>query len=51
MDKRSSLNEFQLKIFSSLLIDLGKLFFAGGVITFLFPGITEKTNPISFIVG
>lgn len=51
MNTESSLNIFQVKTISSLIIDLGKLFFASGVISFLFPGIVAKTNPVGFVVG
>lgn len=51
MDNKNYLNRLQLKMVSSLSLDLGKLFLATGVIGFLFPNINAKIDMISFLLA
>lgn len=48
---KTTFNLIQIKTISSLVIDLGKLFFTASVVGFLFSEITQRINPLSFIAG
>lgn len=40
----------QKKTISEIFVDVGKLFFAGGVVGFFIPGIGGKISTVSFVV-
>ena len=40
----------QREVISEIWIDIGKLFFAGGVVGFFIPGISGKINLGSFLI-
>ncbi len=41
----------QRKIVSEIFIDIGKLFFAGGVVGFLIPSVANKIKPATFVIS
>lgn len=52
MNLKISLLKFdseQKRIISSIFIDIGKLFFGGGVVGFFIPGISGKINVVTFV--